>query len=130
MSAAYGPVAPISDEQIEAVLREVLARCDSYSLRRKPGGDPWSILGSEWTCVCGTVLPEVDGPRAGSVPRRWHAHIAAGQAAALRAAAEESKPPSREPGYGTCPKCFLWRFIGHGPLCEDCYLAACQEAAS
>lgn len=24
--------------------------------------------------------------------------------------------------HGTCPKCGEWKFIGHGPLCSDCYL--------
>ena len=24
--------------------------------------------------------------------------------------------------YGTCPKCGEYRFIGHGPLCLDCFI--------
>lgn len=29
--------------------------------------------------------------------------------------------------FGICPKCGLDKFIGHGPLCADCYLAAGSE---
>jgi hypothetical protein len=53
-------------------------------------------------------------------------------AAAVLAAAQSFEP--RKPilanrmHEGICPRCRDWKFIGHGPLCVDCYLGAEPEA--
>ncbi len=98
-------------EAVAATIREALGSTESPDVLRAMLLDAADRLGDPW--------------------HKGNAHAWPKHAEMFRRLAERVDTPPTEAedrafdpsqmNHGTCPKCHEWKFIGHGPLCIDCF---------
>jgi hypothetical protein len=126
VSAPTAPENPTSN--VEQAIGEVLAAHERVTKVAEPRNIADHHLGRthyEMRCTCGALMP---WPSA-ETDIAHRAHVAEQVAAVVAGARAEAPVTCDHPGieHGTwsytwpCPSCGVCKFIGHGPLCGDCY---------